>query len=379
KVADFPDVFKTTCKIENKVLIVSFTNPNGLNLSNSGEILIQLPDSSTPEKQIEIQTTSGSVDIGGSIRKDSEELSDFEVSNVSIKTITGNITFNKHAKIVGKTFSCKTERGTIDLVQNFGNVKTVSGPVMESISFSTKNGAILCDDIEMFATKVNIENERADVKFKTIHGDVFLIGKGGRLYVDKIDGGLTADKMVTELVLNAKFISGDALFVQADNCDINILESTGKISIEGKSPVIVLKKTTGTTAINISSGSVLIEEPLGNVKVETKNAEVKIVKLKVESMISTTSGNINIEFAKMENKFNCNVKSVSGNINAKISNEELCNLNINAKAAFDVSIAGIMKSDKGEYKCSLNSAGINSPELSFVTEGKVLVRKLDVA
>lgn len=305
--------FEREIVLSNGVLTINVSEPEGfVHFSNNVQVNILIPSADNYQlktTKLTISTERGNVNIGLS-KSDKEEASAYNTitpKNISVKTNSGSIHFNKYVDSSFDSISLVTGSGSIS---SDIELKVKENSTDKENKISTTNG------------KINIANvTMVDASGKPNKNNILSMNVGnGTFSCTKLDGSVS---------------------VVISNGTVNITELTGHFSANNTkdyidSPTINLKKVGGDVSIpNGKNAKIDIGQVDGYTNIDLDGGRVKIGKtegISERSWISTKSGSIEAYIADKENGRIHNFESENGEINVTFTSDIKSHTNILSKS-----------------------------------------------
>jgi len=290
---EFPSLLEPTTITENgqTILVIQLAEPSGVLFKTNACMAINCVTGAFANKDIEIQTTSGSVYVGDVITKDDSN------------NINSSITVLKNIGI-----TCDT--GAIDVrscnITGELNVKKLSGNLTverdltndANISISAGFGKINLQNVGSSTTTANLvlnSIDNSDIVVGAVYGDTILVANGGLLRMNYVQ---------------------EELSVNSTACDIQVTRIGQNLIVDGNEGKIDIDVVEGNVTINQSSGSVDIAEVDGTMDIETTRGNINLPNVSHYAKIRTTFGAVNI-VCDGTSIFNLDIRTQSGAVNVE--------------------------------------------------------------
>ncbi len=261
---------------------------------------------------------------------------------VVIKNISGNIEVKTWDKAEVKINALKVSKASTlsKAKENARKVKIEINKEDNSLLIETKYSKTVCKSLNVSVHYRLMIPSHAEIKVKSVSGDVVLENIGGEVRTDTVSGDVTIRGAEKEI--DCKAISGD-LTLQNIRGDIDIRTVSGDIH---------LTDIKGSIEANSVSGDIEIKKAFEVKRVKAKSVSGSIIyhgKIKSdgEYTFNTHSGDLHIEIPS-DSAFYLEVSTFSGDI----------------KSEFDITVSGDVLS-KRKIRGTVNGGGADLDISSF--------------
>ncbi|MBO4412490.1 MAG: hypothetical protein J5779_00540 [Clostridia bacterium] len=266
---------------DTKTLELNINSPETfINLGNLSTILIELPSNLSNSKTFEVNTTGGSVNLGGN-GSSTNRPNVLTAAQIDISTTSGNIETSEYFNLSGASLnSCvKTTSGSLEF----------SRPIISNnFSFETESGnATFTSETFILTNNFNLKADMSFVEINKINAkNLNLINTNGKIYAGNITGNVIFSEDSANCDIQVKNINGSILIGEknketiSQTTSVKILESlNGEANIFTKGNIFINNIASGETNIKADGGNVEIVEINATLNISHKNAKITLGKL----------------------------------------------------------------------------------------------------
>ena len=289
---EFPALIEPTTITENgqTILVIKLAEPSGVMFKTKACMVINCVISAFANKDIQIETASGSVYVGDTITTDEGNITSSitELQNVGITCDTGAIDVR----------SCSIS-GILNVTKLSGNL-TVERDLTNdaNISISAGFGKINLQNVGSSTTTANLvlnSIDNSDIVVGAVYGDTILVANGGLLRMNYVR---------------------DELSVNSTACDVRVERVGQNLIVDGNEGNVDIELVEGNVTINQGAGSVDINKVDGTMDIETTRGDVDLPNISHYAKVRTTFGAVDI-VCDGTSIFNLDIRTQSGAVNVE--------------------------------------------------------------
>ena len=265
---------------DTKTLELNIKSPTTfINLGNWSNILIELPSNLNSNKTFEVNTTGGSVNLGGN----GTSLNRPQVltaAQINITTEGGSVETSDYFNLSGVAYNSSVKTKT-------GALKFSRPIVCNSFSFETESGnATFSNDIFNISEDFNLKANMSFVEINKITAtNLNLVNTNGKIYAGNITGNVIFSEDSANCDIQVKNITGSVLIGEknketiSQTTSVKISESlNGEANIFTKGNIFI-NKIEGTTNIKAEGNTIEIVEINAPLNISHKNSKITLGKL----------------------------------------------------------------------------------------------------
>lgn len=307
---------------------ITVVQPSGFMLYGGSYITVSLPSYADFVYNLNIVTTSGSVDIDGS-NDIIEGETDYNiiVGSLSVTTKTGDLSIFKinnaqssqENEMVLNTLYLSTGSGTFDL-SNIDTVRLGSPSEENPINIISKRGKFVFNKVYGAMNMVGQDQMSLEAK------EIYTSGFG--FNYDSDYGYFKIEKLNVGVYENS---------INTTNVNIDIKEIIGELRIVTRNGKINIDKAHNSINLKSTSGNIVVKEALGHITAETSKGDILVSKYNLSALFISQSGyveanyngdeanptnlttvQVDTSFVKLTNIYNAiDIKS-TGSVNVKL-------------------------------------------------------------
>lgn len=341
---EFPTVQGTEFFTENgkNVLLVKVLEPEGWIFKSNAVLVINCTEDALRNKDVEIITSSGLVNVGDtyrtSIDEETEEVKiDSSITQLNNLTITsGSGEVNIRSCEINGELSVTKSSGNLNVSRDLMNDTYVSitdglGKIyLQNIGSETKSASLIMRDVA-----------NSDIQLGSVYGDMILVANGGLLRMDYVQ---------------------DELSVDSNSCEVRVTTVGEMLMVEGADGRVAVTNVQGDVMIKQGAGNVEIGSIDGTANIETTRGDVTLNSVFSDSSVTTTFGAINIycgaqcDLVVRSQSGRVNIDNMSGTLDFRVLENGSSNVTVNFT---EVNGVNSIITESGSINVNLSSAVAN--------------------